>query len=197
MESILDKIKKYLGPEQPYSSILWFLGKTIVYFFVINYFFVVYTGITVPGGKFYFPALFEYADVIGVFRRFLLWGGAQFASLIGYPSGYSDFTMYVHGQSGVRMVYSCMGFGLIAAFSALILAWPARLVNKLTSLVLGIVLIILLNMIRIGGLAVLFSKGYYEHFDFINHHDLFNIVVVVLIFLFFMWHVRRTGGSGQ
>jgi exosortase/archaeosortase family protein len=126
-----------------------------------------------------------------VFRRFLLWGGAQFAAVMGYPSDYTDFTMTVRGGSGVRMVYSCMGFGLIAAFAALVLAWPARLKNKLISLGVGIAIIIILNMIRIGGLAVLFSNGYYEHFDFINHHDLFNVVVVVLIFLFFAWHVRR------
>lgn len=193
----INKLRKYLRPEYPYSDIVWFLGKTLLYFFVINYFFMAYTGLTVPGGRFYSPVFFEHADFIGAFRRFLLWGGAQFATMIGYPSGYSDYKMFVYGQSGVRMVYSCMGFGLIAAFAALVLAWPARVKHKLISLVIGVSIIILLNMIRIGGLAILYSNGYYEHFDFINHHDLFNIVVVILIFLFFMWHVRKTGGVGS
>lgn len=194
---MIDQIKKYLSPNYPYRSILVFLGKTILFFFVINYFFVACTGLTVPGGKLYSPFLLEYADFTGAFRRFLLWGGAQFATLIGYPSGYTDFTMFVYGHSGVRMVYSCMGFGLMSACAALILAWPAPWKNRFVSLFIGLVTIILLNMIRIGGLAVLFSNGHHQLFNYISHHDLFNIIVVAIIFLFFTLHIQMATRRGQ
>lgn len=187
---VLRQIKSYLG-SHPYGSAAAFLGKTFIFYFVLDYFFLAYTGLTVPGGRFYHPFFLEYADFIGAFRRFLLWGGAQLASLIGYPSGYSDYTMFIHGQSGVRMVYSCMGFGLMSAYAALILAWPAPWRNRIISLSAGLVCIILLNMIRIGGLAVLYSNGQHGLFSFINHHDVFNIVVIVIVFFFFVIHIQR------
>ena len=193
---LIGELKRYLGEEYPYRGMLLFLGKTILFFFLINYFFIAYTGLTIPGGRFFNSFILEHADFITAFRRFLLWGGAQFATLIGYPSGYTDFTMFIRGESGVRMVYSCMGFGLIAAWSALVLAWSAGLKDKLIGLASGISIIVILNMIRIGGLAILFSNGYYNYFDFINHHDLFNIIIVILIFLLFTWHIKHTTRQG-
>lgn len=187
----LIRVKKYLGSSYPHRPVFLFLIKTILLFLSINYFFIAYTGLTVSGGKFFSPFFAEHADFIGAFRRFLLWGGVQFANLIGYPSGYTDYTMFIDGGLRVRMVYSCMGIGVMSAYVALILAWPARWWNRLISLCIGLAVIILINMVRIGALAILFSIGHHQLFRFINHHDVFNIVVVVMIFLLFVFHTQR------
>ncbi len=177
-------MKTFWNSGSPYARIVQFIGKTCIFYFILNYFFIVYTGFTIPGGTFYSPFLLEHADFVSPFRQFLLWGGAQFASLLGYPSGYTDYTMFVRGGSAVRMVYSCLGFNLMAAYAALVLAWPATWKYRAVSLVTGLVTIILLNMVRLGGLAVLYTNGHHSLFNYIDHHDLFNIIVIAIIFLF-------------
>jgi exosortase/archaeosortase family protein len=196
VNSLKEQFQVYLGKESTNRDVFLFLGKLILIFLAINYFFIGYTGLTVPGGKFYNSFFAEHADFISAFRRFLLWGGAKFATFIGYPSGYTDYTMFIHGGTGVRMVYSCMGFGVMSAYAALILAWPAPWLNRLMSLLAGLSLIVLINMIRIGGLAVLYATRRNDVFGFINHHDVFNVVVVVIIFLFFTFHIRMATRRG-
>jgi exosortase/archaeosortase family protein len=172
------------------SAWFWFLVKITLFYLAINYFFVAYTGLTIGGGRLYSRFLAEHLDFISLFRRFLLRGGALFASLIGYPSDYNDYILYVKDGSAVRMVYSCLGFGLMSAYAALVLAWPAKALHRIISLVLGTIIIIVLNMIRLGGLAVLYTTRHYGFFEYINHHDLFNIIVLVAVFIMFVIHLK-------
>src|SRR5882762_10983491 len=115
-------LKKFFKEGSRSSLIFWFLFKTLLFYLVFNNFFIAYTGLITPGGRLNSIFLREHADFIGAFRRFLLWGGAQFAELIGYPSSFTDYTLFVRGGVGVRMIYSCLGFGLMSACAALVLA---------------------------------------------------------------------------
>jgi len=190
MYLLFNKIKTFLKSESPAASIARFVLLTLLFYFIFNYFFIAYTGLTISGGKFDSQFLAEHFDFISAFRKFLLWGGVQFASLLGYPSGYTDYTLYVRDGSAVRMVYSCLGFSLMSAYAALILAWPTKWLYRITSLIFGTIIIIALNMIRLGGLAVLYTTGHYGFFEYINHHDLFNIIVLVVVFLMFTLHIK-------
>jgi exosortase/archaeosortase family protein len=177
-------------PRSTKADIFLFLFKLILFYLILNYFFIAFEGLAAQGGRLYSSFIFEHLDFISAFRRFLLWGGAQFASLIGYPSGYTDYNLFVYGGSRVRMVYSCLGFSLMSAYAALVLAWPAKWFYQVISLVTGWITIILLNMMRLGGLAVLYSTGNHGFFKYVNHHDLFNIVVLVAAFLMFAIHIK-------
>jgi len=185
-----NNLKLFFKSDSPATSIFLFLFKTTLFYFILNSFFLAYTGLTTPGGKLYIPFLVEYADFISAFRQFLLWGGAQFASSIGYQSGYNDTFLYVKGGSSVRMVYSCLGFSLMSAYAALVLAWPAKALFRIMSLVIGPMIIIALNMIRLGGLAVLYTTRHDGFSKYIDHHDLFNIVVLIAVFLMFTLHIK-------
>ncbi len=173
----------------------WFLLKTIFFYLVIKYFFLAYAGLTIEGGGLYSPFLAEHFDFISMFRRFLLWGGVQFASLIGYPSFHTDYFLLVRGGAGVQLVYSCLGLDLISAYVALVLAWPSKWIYKVVSSLLATATIILLNMVRLGGLAVLYTTGNYGFFEYINHHDLFNIIVLIVVFVMFVVHLKYTEGK--
>jgi hypothetical protein len=175
MKSFLVIWNKFKTRESQVAKATFFLLKTFFLYALLDYSFIAYTGITSPGGRLYSPILYEKADFIGEFRVFLLWGGAQFASFIGYPSGYTNYTLFIQGGSGVRMVYSCLGLSLMSAYVALVVAWPSPWLH---------------NMIRLGGLTVLFSNGQYGYFKYINHHDLFNIIVLVVVFLMFTVHMK-------
>jgi len=195
MIAIKELLKSLLKPGSTKADIFRFLFKLILFYLVLNYFFMACQGLTVPGGRFYSPFILEHLDFISPFRKFLLWGGARFASLIGYPSGYTDYNLFVYGGSRVRMVYSCLGFSLMSAYAALVLAWPAKWFYQVISLAIGWITIILLNMVRLGGLAVLYTTGNYGFFKYINHHDLFNIIVLVAAFLMFAIHIKYSAGK--
>jgi exosortase/archaeosortase family protein len=195
MIALKEILKSFKQPESARSRIFWFLFKTLLFYLIFNYFFLAFEGLTTMGGKLYSPFIFEHFDFIRLFRKFLLWGGAQFASLIGYPSGYNHYNLFVYGGSGVRMVYSCLGFSLMSAYAALILAWPAKWFYQVMSLVMGLVIIILLNIVRLGGLAVLYSTGHNGFFNIIDHHTLFNIIVLAVALLMFAMHIKYSAGK--
>jgi exosortase/archaeosortase family protein len=190
MIELKELLKSFRNPESTRARIFLFLFKTILFYLIFNYFFLAFQGMTTMGGTLYSPFIFEHFDFIRSFRRFLLWGGAQFASLIGYPSGYNHYNLFVYGGSGVRMVYSCLGFSLMSAYAALILAWPSKWFHQAISLAAGLVIIILLNIVRLGGLAVLYSTGHNGFLKIIDHHTLFNIIVLIVAFLMFALHIK-------
>jgi exosortase/archaeosortase family protein len=184
-------MKFFQGRESRKVALL-FLLKAVLFFVLLNYFFIGYTGMTIPGGRLYFPFLAEHADLVSLYRTFLLWGGAQFASLLGYPSYYFDYYLVVREGSGVQLVYSCLGLDLISAYTALVLAWPAKTLDKVIGSMVGIAAIILFNMVRLGGLVVLYTTENYGLFNFIDHHDLFNVIMLVVVFAMFAVHVNYT-----
>lgn len=182
-------MKHFLKNESLIASVL-FLIKTVLFYFAFNYFFLAYAGLTIEGGELYSRFLAEHFDFITGFRDFLLWGGTWFTNLLGYPSSHDNYTIYVQGVAGVRIIYTCLGFSLMSAYTALLLAWPAGWRERVISLTVGTSIIILLNMIRLGGLAVLFVTGHYDLFENINHHDIFNGIVLVVCFVMFVIHVH-------
>jgi exosortase/archaeosortase family protein len=95
----------------------------------------------------------------------------------------------VPGGASVKLVYSCLGLDLIAAYVALVLAWPAKQF-KIVSVLLGTAIIITLNMIRLGVLVVLYATKHVRLFEYINHHDLFNIIMLVVVMVMFAMNVK-------
>lgn len=182
------KLEQFIGKEA--MVMVWFVLQSVVFFVGLYSIIHLYIGITSPGGRVYSPFLSEYLDLAGAFRRFLLWGGSLFAKMLGYPATYSDYRMHIEGGSGVKMVYSCMGYGIMSVYSALMLAWPASRNRMMLHLLGGLIMIIALNMIRIGGLAVLYTEGHHALFRFIDHHDVFNIVVYTCILVYFYFYTR-------
>jgi exosortase/archaeosortase family protein len=168
---------------------LRFALKAILIFLAFRYFFIAYTGITVEGGNLYSPFLAEYFNVIALFRKFLLWGGSEFVYLMGYTSYYTEFFLVVPNGASVELVYSCLGLDLIGAYIALMCAWPARRF-KLVSTLVGTAIIIVLNMVRLGGLVVLYATKHIGFFQYIDHHDLFNVFMLIIVLVMFAIHVN-------
>jgi exosortase/archaeosortase family protein len=78
---------------------------------------------------------------------------------------------------------------LYALFAGFVLAFPGPVRRKLWFIPLGIAAIYLLNIIRIGVLA-LNHLYYHESVEF-NHHYTFSFVVYACIFLLWMLWARR------
>jgi len=167
---------------------LWFVLRLIVLYVFFYGLSLALIGLTSPAGKFYFPFFAEKLNLVEGFRIFLLKASGIFSSLSGFETEVIPPYKLIVGNSGITLVYSCMGYGLMSLWLALVMAYPSRWSQKISPLVGGIILINLLNILRIGGLAMLYSKGKIELFNWIDHHTLFNTVVYVSLFgVFIAW----------
>jgi len=92
--------------------------------------------------------------------------------------------LYVGNQMTVSVAGPCDGFTLYLAFAWLILAFPTpQWKSKIWFLPIGIVIISILNMMRVGGLSLV--AMYLPEYVDINHKYIFKILVYLAIFL--MW----------
>jgi len=83
----------------------------------------------------------------------------------------------------------CLGVDMMFSFTALIIAFPGSWKDRFWFIPLGLIGIQLINVARIVGLCL--SMILVKNADFVDHHDAFNILAVLFIFLMFTRWVRR------
>lgn len=77
----------------------------------------------------------------------------------------------------------CLGIDMMFTLTALIVSYPGKWLNRIWFIPLGIVGIQFINIARIVGMSlswIILDRG-----SFVDHHDAFNLVAVVFIFLMF------------
>ena len=109
-------------------------------------------------------------------------------SVLGYETYLEDaYTIKVVNGASVRLVYSCLGYGVISFWIAFIAANQANIYFKLKWLVIGIFFIIFSNTIRISFLLIANENKWPKVFN-IDHHTVYNIInyvlLIILIFIF-------------
>lgn len=179
---------KYWNTTYP---IIAFIVKLMALFFLFDNFFLFLISAQAPGGDFYTPVIANHLNFVHWFEQFLLNSGGLFASLFGYEYIITGKTMSLVNGSGVVLGFSCIGFSIMSFYVAFVLAFPARLKNKLIYGIGGLLMIIALNIIRIGGLAVVYSKLNYQEIRDIDHHMVFNVIVYLFIFILFIFYTRK------
>jgi len=163
------------------NEIFLFIAKFFILFGVLyafNYFII---GLTIPGG-YYNEWLAKHLDYVTVFRTLILKGASIFCSLFGFESYTNKYDLYLPGISRVRMVYSCIGFDVLCFWAAFTFAFPQNIKRKLLYFFTGLMAITLVNMIRVGGLAMIHSVQSLRR-KHIDHHTIFNVIVYGLIFM--------------
>ena len=87
----------------------------------------------------------------------------------------------------------CLGINTMFVFSALIIGFPGKWKDRLWFIPIGMLGIHFINIIRIVALclAIILSPTP-ENF---KHHEIFDAIAMVFIFLMFMVWVRRSGKS--
>ncbi|RYU80293.1 exosortase X [Hymenobacter persicinus] len=101
----------------------------------------------------------------------------------------SPYLLLLNEQPVVRVGNPCNGLVLYALFAGFVLAFPGPWRRKLWFIPLGIALIYVLNIVRVGALAIN-HLYYHESVDF-NHHYTFTFIVYACIFLLWMLWARR------
>lgn len=144
--------------------------------------------------------LMVYEGIVGPDGRLDYWLSANIAAasagllqVLGFAAGATNGVpeLLMNGRPAVLVGSPCDGLVLYALFSGFIIAFPGPVRPKLWFIPLGIAALYLLNIVRVGALAL---NHYYAHqsVDF-NHHYTFSFVVYGCICLLWMGWVRRYG----
>jgi exosortase/archaeosortase family protein len=166
-----------------YYHIILFLALYGIFYWGTEF----YMGVTVPGGM-YSPWLDKHLDYVQAYRDFLLHASAFFIRLFGKHTEIGEFRVGINHGAGVRLVYSCLGFAIFSFWWAMILAFPQTMKNKLKYFFGGTFVIIIMNIIRIVGVAIIFTSDWGRAHQNFDHHLMFNIIVYgILFYMLYKW----------
>lgn len=176
----IDELLKYQKTNIPYRFLFNFLSL----FFLLYSFNIFYIGATAKGGI-YFPFLDENLNYIAYWQQFCISSSAQILEALGYTVRMNNMGLSVENHSGFRLVYSCLGYGIMSCFAAFVIAYPKSLRSKLIFLSFGLLAIQLLNIARLVLISIYFKS--YDTFN-IDHHTAFNTVLYALLLaLSYFW----------
>lgn len=162
---------------QQKNVLLRFMLSFLVLFFGFYYFNILFFGITSPGNN-YIPWLDDHLNYISGLRRLLLKASSTVLGLLGYGTVINEYEILVAGHGVLRLVYSCLGLGVISFFTAFVIAYPKEWKNKLSFLIAGILAIEVLNVARFVLLALFWTNS---SIRIIDHHTIFNIIIYLII----------------
>jgi len=132
------------------------------------------------------PFIHEFYEVgVSQFTYFLTQATRIFLELFGYEATTYGKIVKIVGTPGVYLDRGCLARNLMGLYAGFILAYPGKTGHKLWYLPMGLALITILNIIRLGGMAMTI-KCCPEYVDF-NHHYAFKVVVFGFIFL--LWYI--------
>ena len=105
---------------------------------------------------------------------------------MGYEVTKSDTGLNVVEHAGFRIVYSCLGYGIISCFTAFAITFPKPVKHRYLFIGLGVSGIVALNTCRLILIAIYYKSGF--SIIGLNHHDLYNILVYVTISVYaYLW----------
>ena len=137
-------------------------------------------GLSSPA-NFYLPFVQKHLDFISVLRNFTLKGAQLLLQLFHVNSKIGRYTIQAYPGNTVRMVYSCVGYGLLSFWWSYIISIPLKNIQKSILLVGGSLFIITCNIIRISLLAYPICINNLN--KNIEHHQLFNTIIYTLLFI--------------
>ncbi len=164
-----------------HKTILLYIAKFLGAFCLLFYGTEAVIGLSAPGAH-YSPFVARYLDFISPFRAMLLWAAGSLLSLFNYQTvAIDEYTLSFPGGKGIRMVYSCLGYGVISFWIAFVFANKGSWKKKAGWMLAGAGALCAINIIRIGLLLVAINKGWPIPLGW-DHHTWFNIVAYALIF---------------
>ncbi|TSD65857.1 hypothetical protein FFF34_000205 [Inquilinus sp. KBS0705] len=165
--------KHYFKKSSPVRFVITFL----VLFLLFYYFNVFYFGITSKGNH-YSAFLDEHLNYIKWLRWILLHSAAKVLNWLGYMSLVSNYELLAVGHSKIRLIYTCLGLGVMSFFAAFVMAYPKTLKSKIILLITGLLGIQVLNILRFILLALYWNRTKER---IIDHHIIFDVFIYIVI----------------
>lgn len=167
------------------DSYVKFIISFIGIYLGLYFFNIIYIGITSKGGI-YIPFLDENINYIKWWRTFSIESSAKILRWMGHTVLTGSTQLKVVDRFGFTLIYSCLGYGIMSAFTAFCISFPSPFKYRWGFMVTGLVFIQLLNTIRFVFLSLYWDK--HNPLLPIDHHDLFNIFIyMILIAICYFW----------
>ena len=171
-------------------SIIYFL----VIFFILYYGFIIYVGLSTPGGKIYSSFLYSYLNIPDWLSMVVAKISTIFLKILGYNAYQKNaMNVSIHKSVSVTIAWGCIGVSVMFMWFAFIVAHKANLIFKLKWIITGIALIFIFNISRI----VLIALSYYYHWKYMqsfNAHATFNFItygIIILLMGFFVFSYNK------
>ncbi len=173
------------------KSFIRFVVKFLLLFALLYYGTLAVIGLSAPGG-YYSPFADKYLDYISWMRKALMAGSKVLLSIFGIKTYYfNEFVLRKVNGSGFRMVYECIGYGVMSFWIAFIVASAVSFIKKTVWLIGGLIMLYLINISRLS--LVLVSGNNKWNFPFgWDHHTWFNIFSYAAIFTMIYFFDRTT-----
>jgi exosortase/archaeosortase family protein len=131
--------------------------------------------------------LVDYVYEEGIrYLTFIQLKAAQYLlELLGFKAHTLAKIIWIEGYAGVLLDRGCLGRNTLGLFIGFVLAFPSGLRRKWGIILIGTVVFIMLNILRITGLAL--TEYCCPKYLDINHHLIFKYIVYSAILL--MWYL--------
>jgi exosortase family protein XrtF len=135
-----------------------------------------------------------FIEAMKILTRFIVHASCGILKLLGENAKTYRNIVYIENSNGVRVIFSCLGLSLMALFAGFIISYPGRTRHKCWYIPAGIGLIIIMNLLRITGMALL-SYHAPEWLDF-YHHYVFKFTLHGFILLLWVFWIKQYGNPG-
>lgn len=143
------------------------------------------------GGRFYNAYLDANLDYIQALKSSLIVPAVWIIKLFGVYAIHNEMDVMIVNGPFLRINYDCLGLGVMSFLAAFVLAFPAKLKAKLKLFVIGLIMIYILNVMRIAALGVLLGFFESQRRNFTYHHEVFNIMVYICIFVLLYYWIKK------
>ena len=126
-----------------------------------------------------------YEEMIYYMTKIQLHLAGAFLKLLGYTVEIYCKVITINGSNGVLLDRGCLGRNVLGVFLGFILAFPSSFKKKIGISVIGVIVFIILNVLRISALAII-ELCCHQYLQ-INHHYVFKIIIYAIMFL--MWAI--------
>ena len=162
-----------------------FFGSFIIFFYGTE----ALIGITAPGGL-YVGFIDNYLNYINWLRSSLMHATAGVVSLFGYHAFLENaYVLRLTEGGAIKMVYSCIGYGVMSFWGAFIFANKGNWKKKIKWISMGLFLIWCINVARISILLVATHHHWVTPLGW-DHHTWFTICAYILIFILIYFYDR-------
>lgn len=187
MEQSLDDKKK------ANKTAILFVVKLLFFYFLFSQGNLFMNSVLSEGGKYYNAYIATHFDYIQALKSALIVPAVWIIKLFGFYAIHNEMDVMVVEGPHLRINYACLGIGVMSFLTAFVIAFPAKLKPKFKLLVFGLLMIYVLNVMRIAALGVLLGFFQSQRNNFTYHHEIFNILVYICIFiLLYFWIKKNT-----
>jgi exosortase/archaeosortase family protein len=175
------------------KAAILFVVKLLFFYFLFSQGNLFMNSVMSEGGKFYNEFIAHNFDYIQGLKNALIKPAVWIIKLFGFYAIHNEMDVMVVNGPYLRVNYSCLGLGVMSFLVAFIIAFPAKIKAKIKLFIFGMIMIYVLNVMRIAALGVLLGFFQSQRNNFTYHHEVFNILVYICIFiLLYLWIKNNT-----